>query len=423
MTAEASEPLAFNPFDPGFRSDPYPLYRRLREEQPRHLSPLGFWVLSRHEDCLGLLKDRRMSSDESRSATFQQSGSLRRVHPEGGEPPLGEEARPFLFMDPPDHTRLRGLVSKAFTARVVERLEPRVQELVDDLLDAALEKPEIELIEDLAYPLPVRVISEMLGVPAEDHETFKSWSAALARGLDPDMVLPPEVIERREQAVVSFTDYFGGLIAERRSSPGDDLLSALVLAEDGGEVLSETELLSTCILLLVAGHETTVNLIGNGTLALLRHPDQLDALRAGPSLARGAIEELLRFDPPVQLTGRIALEPVDLGQGTVIEEGQFAMLLLASANRDPSVFADPDRLDLGRADNRHLSFGFGIHFCLGAPLARLEGRIAITSLLRRARRLELVDEEPSYKENIVLRGLESLRVGVGEAVAAGRRTG
>ncbi len=418
MTVEAADPIAFNPFDPAFRADPYPLYRRMREQEPRHLSPLGFWVLSRHDDCLAVLKDRRMSSDERRSPAFQQTGSVRRVD-SGAAASVMEEARPFLFMDPPDHTRLRGLVSKAFTARVVERLEPRVQELVDELLDLALEKPEIELIEDLAYPLPVRVISEMLGVPPEDYETFKSWSAALARGLDPDLLLPPDVIERRERAVLSFAEYFSELIAERRRSPGEDLLSALVEAEDGGEVLSEAELLSTCILLLVAGHETTVNLIGNGTLALVNHPGQLDQLRRDPSLGRSAIEELLRFDPPVQLDGRIALEPVDLGGGTVIEEGQFAMLVLGSANRDPAVFPDPDRLDLRRQDNRHLSFGFGIHFCLGAPLARLEGRIAITSLLRRAGEITLIEDELAYKENIVLRGLESLRLGIGDPLGAG----
>ncbi len=418
MTVEATDPIAFNPFDPAFRADPYPLYRRMREQEPRHLSPLGFWVLSRHDDCLAVLKDRRMSSDERRSPAFQQTGSVRRVD-SGAAASVMEEARPFLFMDPPDHTRLRGLVSKAFTARVVERLEPRVQELVDELLDRALEKPEIELIEDLAYPLPVRVISEMLGVPPEDYETFKSWSAALARGLDPDLLLPPDVIERRERAVLSFAEYFSELIAERRRSPGEDLLSALVEAEDGGEVLSEAELLSTCILLLVAGHETTVNLIGNGTLALVNHPGQLDQLRRDPSLGRSATEELLRFDPPVQLDGRIALEPVDLGGGTVIEEGQFAMLVLGSANRDPAVFPDPDRLDLRRQDNRHLSFGFGIHFCLGAPLARLEGRIAITSLLRRAGEITLVEDELAYKENIVLRGLESLRLGIGDPLGAG----
>jgi cytochrome P450 len=407
-TAEHAEPPFFNPFDPATRSDPYPMYRRLLEEDPVHLTPLGFWVFTRHADCLAVFKDLRFSNDSRRAnVRTPLTGS------ETFDPQL-LETRPFLFTDPPDHTRLRGLVSKAFTARVVERLEPRVQQLVDELLDQALGSPEMELIGDLAYPLPVQVICELLGVPPSDHETFRDWSAALARGLDPDLVLSPDEIAQRNAGVAAFRDYFKGLIEVRRRKPSDDLLSRLVEVEDAGEVLSEAELLTTCILLLVAGHETTVNLIGNGALALMRNPDQLELLRRDPSLWRGAIEELLRYDPPVQIDGRTALEDVEVA-GTRVEAGSFVMMAIAAANRDPAVFPDPDRLDVRRTDLKHLSFGFGTHFCLGAPLARLEGRVALSTLVRRAGTLELLDTAPAYKDNVVLRGLQSLRLDTGSS--------
>jgi unspecific monooxygenase len=316
----------------------------------------------------------------------------------------------MLDRDPPDHTRLRGLVSKAFTPRVVEGLRPRVQQIVDGLLDQNAARGSMELIEDFAYPLPVTVICEMLGVPVEDHETFKGWSREMARSLDPEEFLPQDVVERRQRAIESFSEYFSRLIEERRARPRDDLLSALIAAEEAGDKLTGPELLAICILLLVAGHETTVNLIGNGTLALLRHPEQLQKLRDDPSLARSAVEEFLRYDPPVQFTGRVALADMEIG-GHVLSKGQQAMLLLASANRDPEVFAEPDRLDITRRENRHLSFGHGIHFCLGAPLARVEGEIAFSGLVRRFEGLHLLTEAPEYKENIVLRGLASLPVG------------
>src|SRR5581483_3283679 len=262
--------------------------------------------------------------------------------------------------DPPDHTRLRGLVSKAFTPRVVESLRPRTQQVVDQLLDVALETGEVDLVETFAYPLPVRVICDLLGVPHQDHERFKAWSGVLARGLDPDFLLTAEVIEARGEAILQFSQYFFELLAERRRAPGDDLLSGLVAAEDGGTVLSEGELLATCILLLVAGHETTVNLIGGGVLALLRHPDQWARFRGDPVLSRTAVEEMLRYVSPVQLTGRAFLEDCEFGAG------DFAMLLLGSANHDEAEFDEPERFDIGRNPNPHLGFGFGIHHCLGA---------------------------------------------------------
>ncbi len=403
-TAEAQ--ILFNPFDPSFRSDPYGVYNRLREDDPVHRSPLGFYVLTRYEDCANILRDPRSSNDFTNSTAAVEEAAKQGLNL---EEITSEGTRPFLFMDPPDHTRLRGLVNKAFTPRVVEELRPRAQQIVDALLDAAVSRGEIDVIADLAYPLPVTIISEMLGVPAEDHEVFQGWSREMARSLDPDFVLPPDVLERRQRASEEFAEYFRALIARRRGDLRDDLVSALIAVEDGGETLSEDELLSTCILLLIAGHETTVNLIGNGMLALLRHPEQMALLRDDPSLIKTAVEELLRFDPPVQLTGRTAKEDIPLSEG-VLPAGQQAILLLGAANRDPRQFADPDRLNIARAENRHLAFGMGIHFCLGAPLARIEGQIALGEMARRLGSPELVVAAPEYKENVTLRGLASLPV-------------
>jgi cytochrome P450 len=367
-------------------------------------------VLARHADCLAVLRDKRASSDSLNVAVERM--------PEGFRTPIAEddpiaaamlEMRPFLFRDPPDHTRLRGLVSKAFTPKVVESLRTRTQEVVDELLDTAMEAGQVDLLEEFAYPLPVRVICDLLGVPVADQDRFKAWSNALARGLDPDFLLTPEVIEARGQAILQFSQYFFELLAERRRAPGEDLLSRLVQAEDGGTVLSETELLSTCILLLVAGHETTVNLIAGGTLALLRHPDQLDRFRTDPDVQRSGVEEMLRYVSPVQLTGRALIEDCEFG-GVEFAQGDFAMLLIASGNHDPDQFEDPERFDVTRTPNNHLGFGFGIHHCLGAPLARMETQVALTSLVRRAPDLALAVDDVTYKSNVVLRGMESLPV-------------
>ena len=253
------------------------------------------------------------------------------------------------------------------------------------MLDEALERGEVDLVADYAYPLPVQIIVEMLGVPAEDHEQFRVWSHALARGLDPDFLLPPEAVQQRLGAILSFVQYFAALIEERRQKPGDDLLTRLIQAEEQGDVLTQAELLSTCILLLVAGHETTVNLISGGALTLIEHPDQMARVRDDPAVIRSAVEEMLRFVCPVQLTGRVALEDMEVG-GARIAKGEFSMLLIGSANRDPAAFEDPETFDVTRTDNNHLGFGFGIHHCLGAPLARLEAVVALPALLRRARR-------------------------------------
>jgi cytochrome P450 len=409
-TASPEPSPVFDPFDPRWASDPFTLYADLRERAPIHKNSLGFWVVTRHADCLAILRDRRASSDSLNVAVERM--------PEGFRTPIAEddpmavamlEMRPFLFRDPPDHTRLRGLVSKAFTPKVVEALRARTHEVVDELLDAAMDADRVDLLEEFAYPLPVRIICDLLGVPIEDQDRFKTWSNALARGLDPDFLLSAEVMAARTESVLQFSQYFFELLTERRKHPGDDLLSGLVGVEDGGIALSEGELLSTCILLLVAGHETTVNLISGGTLVLLRHPEQLVRFRTDPEVTRSGVEEMLRYVSPVQLTGRAFVEGTEVG-GVEFAAGDFAMLLLASANHDPDQFEDPERFDIARTPNNHLGFGFGIHHCLGAPLARMEAQVALTSLVERAPALTLAVDDVTYKTNVVLRGMESLPV-------------
>lgn len=404
MTTEAA-PVLFNPFDPEFRRNPYPTYRRLLTEDPVQQSPLGGLILSRYADCTALLRDPRSSSDFRKSDNFRQQALDQGLDYDA----LLEENRSFLFLDPPDHTRLRGLVNKAFTPKVVEGLKPRIQAIVDELLSSALERGQIDVMEDYAYPLPVAIICDMLGVPVEDNVRFREWTKEAARSLDPDELLSPAEQAARQATFDAFSAYFEDLITKRRAAPRDDLISALIAAEDEGSKLTHEELVSTCILILIAGHETTVNLIGNGTLQLLRHPDQLALLRDRPDLLKTAVEELLRFDPPVQLTGRLAMEDIQIGD-KVLRKGQQATMLIGAANRDPEQFPDPDRLDITRAENRHIAFGMGIHFCLGAPLARVEGQVAIGELVARTSSLELVVDEPPYKENLVLRGLAELQV-------------
>jgi cytochrome P450 len=391
---------AFNPMDPEFLADPYPTYHRLRDEDPVHHSPLDFWVLTRYEDVATVLRDPRFIKEPLVSMVAARFGV-------SVPPGVGLS---MLDRDPPDHTRLRSLVSKAFTPRVVEGLRPRIQKMVDELITRAEAVGTMDLIEEFAYPIPVNVICEMLGVPVEDHERFKGWSLDIARGLD-SVWLPPEseIPKRSGAARHAIGDYMRGLIAERRASPRGDLLSALITAEEAGDKLSEDELIATCILLLIAGHETTVNLIGNGTLALLRHPEELRRLRETPGLITSAVEEVLRYDGPVQRTARITSTEVTIG-GRTIPKGEMVMPFIGAADRDPSQFPDPDRLDLGRADNRHIAFGWGIHFCLGAPLARVEGQIAIDTLVRRLPRLALVNDEPEHRQSLTLRGLKALPV-------------
>ena len=392
--------LYFNPMDPEFVADPYPMYHRLRAEDPVHLSPLGFWVLTRYEDVVSVLRDPNFAKEAIAAFVAQRLGVDATVG-------IGIS---MLDRDPPDHTRLRSLVSKAFTPRVVEGLRPRIQQIVDELLDRAEDHRAMDLIEELAYPIPVIVICEMLGVPVEDHERFRGWSLDLARGLDATLLgAGSDVAVRANGSRRALSEYFRELIAERRDSPRADLLTALIAAEEAGDKLTENELLATCILLLVAGHETTVNLLGNGTLALLRHPDQLRLLRENPGLIGTAVEELLRYDGPVQRTARVPSAAAII-DGHKIEAGEMVMPFIGAADRDPAQFPDPDRLDIKRTDNRHIAFGWGIHFCLGAPLARLEGQIAINTMLRRFPKLALATDRPEYHQSLTLRGLKSLPV-------------
>jgi len=391
--------IQFNPMDPEFVADPYPTYHRLRTEDPVHHSQLGFWVLTRYDDVVTALRDPRLAKEAIASFVAARFGA-----------PVPAMGLSMLDRDPPDHTRLRGLVSKAFTPRVVEGLRPRIQQIVDALIDGAAARGSMDLIEEFAYPIPVIVICEMLGVPVEDHERFKGWSLDIARGLDLIWLGPESEVGRRSIAArQALAEYFRGLIAQRRAAPRTDLLSGLIAAEEAGDKLNEVELLATCILLLIAGHETTVNLIGNGTLALLRHRDQLERLQREPGLIGSAIEELLRFDGPVQRTARIPSEDVTIG-GHTIAKGEMVMPFIGAADRDPAQFRDPDRLDIRRTDNRHIAFGWGIHFCLGAPLARLEGQIAINTLVRRLPKISLATDVPEYRQSLTLRGLKALPV-------------
>jgi cytochrome P450 len=376
-----------------FREDPYPLYHYLHAAAPVQWNDvLGAWTLARYADVVESLTDPRYSADRT------------------PEPFEGVTvAKSMLVSDPPDHTRLRALVQKAFTPRMIEQLRPRIASVVRELIDrVATGGGSFDVIADLAYPLPVVVIAELLGVPPEDRETFRDWSADLAASLDP--LVSADLMQRATQARDGLHAYLRTIIAERRRAPRSDLISALVAVEERGDILSEPELVVMCNLLLIAGHETTVNLIGNGVLALLQHPDQLALLRESPGLIGTAVEELLRFDSPVQMTARVASEPLEIG-GQRIEAGQFVLPLLGAANRDALQFAEPDRLDLTRNPNPHVGFGRGIHFCLGAPLARLEGQMAIGALVQRFPKLELAGT-PVRRDQITLRGLKSLPVAI-----------
>ena len=391
--------VQFNPFTPEAQDDPYRHYRELREDDPVQWNELvEGWVLTRYDDCVAVLRDERFSADRRRARVRIAQQAME------GEGPF-QGIGTMLSSDPPDHTRLRGLVNKAFTPRVVEAMGPHIQEIVDELLDAVQERGSMDIIDDLAYPLPVIVIAEMLGVPPEQRDTFKRWSDDLVATLGGPLA-QPDTVERARRSAEEMFAYFRDVIAERRRDPKDDLISGLIAAKEQDEALSEDEILATCALLLAAGNETTTNLIGNGTLALFRNPDQLERLRADPSLVEPAVEELLRYDGPVQATGRVATEPVEIG-GKVCEEGQLALCIIGAANHDPAQFADPETLDIGRRENRHIAFGFGIHFCLGAPLARAEGQIAFRTLLQRMPKLRQAGE-PVRGGNFILRGLTKL---------------
>jgi pimeloyl-[acyl-carrier protein] synthase len=409
VSSGSLEPL--NPFTPVFRADPYTIYHTYRSREPVHwgmpTTPWwsGSWYLTRYADIVTVLKEPRFGKEvhhllppEELPAVPQEYTFLYQLMSDW-----------MLFRDPPDHTRLRGLVQKAFTPRMVDRIRPRTVDIARSLLDRVQRHGQMDLITDFAFPLPVTVIAELLGVPVENHTQFRQWAQSLIAVIDLKQSEEEESYRRGRQAALEVSAYLQRLIAEKRQRPQGDLLSTLIAVEAEGERLSEAELLATCLLLLLAGHETTVNLIGNGMLALLQHPEQLAMLRTNPAYLPTAIEELLRYDSPAQMTTRYAMVDTALG-GKTMRKGEQVCLVLGAANRDPEQFLNPDRLDITRSPNRHLSFGLGVHFCLGAFLARLEAQVAFEILLHQLANVELRTETPAWRETIALRGLKTLPV-------------
>ncbi|MBW3573831.1 MAG: cytochrome P450 [Actinobacteria bacterium] len=393
---------------PEGRADPYPRYAQLQEHWPVHKLVLdapgtsgGTWVLTRFDHCQAVLRHPGFGKD---FAAMQRRWGLSEEEM-AAQQTFSSDRPSMLFRDPPDHTRLRGLVSKAFTPRTVEALRPHIVRLCDELLEPM--SGEVDVMATLAFPLPVTVIGEMLGVPRADRPQFQRLVRASAAALEP--FVSPELLAAANEATLEMEDYFRHLVADRRRNLGSDLLSKLILAEDDGDQLSEAELLSTAILLFAAGFETTTNLIGNGLLALLRNPDQLQRLRDDRGLLAPGVDELLRYDSPVQVNGRIAGEAIEI-DGHTFPGGSTVLVLQGAANRDPRRFSDPDRLDVGRSEGASMSFGSGIHFCLGAALARVEGQVVFGRLLERFGHIELLDDQPRYRDSITLRGLAELPV-------------
>jgi pimeloyl-[acyl-carrier protein] synthase len=376
--------------------DPYPVYDRIRDTgRVLWVEELGRWLVTGHREALAVLCHSRASSDRRRYQDAPPGDAGGGYRP-GGLP----------FVDPPDHTRLRALVQQAFTPKAVERLRPEVERLTDELLTAAGERGEADLIADFAGPLPAVVLAELLGIPPGDQELFRSWAMKIIETIDP--VSQRVVSGAGHQASADLSDYLTRVIDERRRRPADDLISGMVHAEESGQRLSGDELLQMCLLLAVVGLETTTNLIGNGVSALLAHPAELRRLQAEPGLVKSAVEELLRYDAPVQLAGRVAVDDIEL-DGRTLRSGQVVGLVLGAANRDPAAFPDPDRLDLTRSPNNHVAFGRGIHFCLGAPLARLEGPIAIAALVTRFPKMRPAGEA-KRRQNVHVRGFESVPI-------------
>ena len=411
VTTGASSDAAgrlWDPADAAFRADPYPAYSYLRDYAPIYPAPGGPLVVTRYADVARVLRSNDVSRDIEAHARIDPNDAVavrRRARRQGG-------AKTILNLDPPDHTRLRRLVSKAFTPSAVERLRPRIEQMVDEALDRAADKGGIELIDELAFPVPFKVISELLDMPTERADELRTWSQQLTLGLEPGATLAD--FDTAEAAILQLVPYLVEIIDRRRQSPGDDLLSRLLDVEDEGDTLSAAELIAFVVLLYVAGHETTVNLIGNGTLALLRHPDQLRLWRDDPSLDANAVDELLRFDGPVQHTVRVPLVPIEFegadGVRVVAHPGDTVLAVLGSANRDPRIFDDPEALLLDRPNaNRHLAFAAGIHYCLGASLAKLEASTAIGRLIRRFETIEMVGE-PHWRDRLTIRGVDRLEL-------------
>lgn len=394
-------------FDPAFKHDPYSSYAVLREAGPFLPGPFDLQLVPRYAEIDAIMQDPSWSHAEE----------AKLLHPDSDGSDLPAS---FLWMEPPDHTRLRRLVSKAFTARRVDGLRERVTDVFDKLLDDVVDAGEVDWVEKVAYPLPLTMITEMLGVPAEAHDLVRSMSYGIARGLDPDIMLTAQELQNRATSAKAFKDYFGELVVERKKNPKDDLISDLARVEAEGERLTTDEMLSTLVVLVVAGHETTVNLIANGLLSLMRNPDQYTALCANPDLAGPAVDELMRYDGPSHFTTREATRPVEIS-GHKFEAGQGVIILLASGNRDVRAYTDPDRLDLARyagrtAVPRHLGFGVGHHYCIGAPLVKVEMDVVLRSLAARRPSLELLADPPPYRPNLVVRGLDALPVRIGSKI-------
>ncbi|MGH9097869.1 MAG: cytochrome P450 [Acidimicrobiales bacterium] len=389
--------------DPTVREDPYPTYARLRAMGPILPLDYGGWLLPRHAEVLSVLRDPRFSSNARHQVNYEQFVQLAQAV--GLTDLLDLFGRVMLFADPPDHTRLRRIVGKAFTVRSVEDMRPRIAAIVSQMLDSVAADTGTELVEVLAFPLPVTVISDMLGVPAEDHQMLRDWTREAVKALDP--IDDPTVLFPAAEGIRALRGYFDELVVVRRRNPGSDLLSALIAAEDDGDRLSHEELLDTAVLLFGAGHETTVNLITGGALNLLRHPGQVDRLRRDPSLIKTAVEELLRFGPPVQITARTATVEAEVA-GQSVAKGTEVIAVIGSANRDPQIFDDPEHLDIGRTENPHIAFGGGIHHCLGALLARIEGQEALGQLIRRFPNLALAGPDIEWKPTSTIRGPKQL---------------
>lgn len=403
MTAAAEAPLSlYHLLDPAVLADPYPLYRRLREEDPVHWDPyLHAWVVTRYADAVQVFQrfsaDRTPSAEKLASMGMEQLGPIARVM-----------VRQMLFLDPPQHNRIRGLAAIAFTPRRVEQLRSRIEEITNDLVDRIEGKGEAELMENLANPLPAIVTAGLLGVPESNHDRLKHWSQDFAEVLG-NFQHNPDRASRVLSSLEQMTAFFQEAVRRESTEPTEGLVNALTNAEVDGDRLTEDEVIANLIITMVGGQETTTNLIGNGLLTLLRNPDEMERLRSEPSLTPSAVEELLRYESPSQHTARLAPDEVELG-GRLIGKRQAVIVVMGAANRDPERFSDPDLLNLARQENRHLAFGWASHFCFGAPLARIEGQIALSTLLRRLPGLRLKPGPIAWRQNLGLRGLTALPV-------------
>jgi cytochrome P450 len=397
--------VSFNPFDPEFRKNPHPFYDRLRTEEPVHRTPLGFVVLTRYEDVVNTLRNNDFSRDIEVNANLPESPT-RKFRREN------ERSKSMLNLDPPDHTRLRRLVSKSFTPSAIEKLRPRIQQLVDDALANAKRTGHLELVEELAFPVPFQVISDLLAMPTERGEELREWSQIITATLEPTTGV--EELEKGQEAIAKMRPYLEEIIQHRRRNMGDDMLSSLIAVEEQGEKLNNDELMSFVILLYIAGHETTVNLIGNSVHALLTHPEQLDVMRR-ESCTPNMVDELLRFNGPVQHTIRTPLVDISIpvnGQEMLIKKGSLVLASLGAGNHDPSVFDNPHQLDFSRSNsNRHLAFAAGVLYCLGASLAKLDPEVAVGTLVKTFKSIEF-DTQPEWRDRLTIRGVSKFELNV-----------